>query len=529
MASASPATTEPAKAPDRQTIQPGVVRRATDDDDRLMHRQVPALAISGGLHLTAAIIFAFLASRAGDQASPVPEDKPIVVRADEKPEEKQALTNEDVGLDPNKKTNYDLNRIEDISVPGIVRPEEPVGIVGADNAARQTVSPPPGVGGGAGGGSESNIPGAASMVGGPGGYIGGRLIPGQMFGGRSGATREKMVAAEGGNPASEAAVAKGLAWLKKQQKPDGKWKMLEGTVDDDFGATGLALLPFLAGGITHKLDPKDKNSVEYSKCVELGLRWLVNKQQGNGLMGTDTTYRHYSHAICVVALCEALGMTNDSTLRGPAQRGVDYLLKAQHSAGGFRYSVGQPGDVSVTGWCLQALQSAKLAGLKVPAEAFYKVGNFLDTMQTQKGAAYGYSSAGGRPNMTAVGLLCRAYLGWGPKNPAMMAGVENLKKNLPRKGLSEIYYYYYATQVMHFCATEEDWHKVWNPQMRDLLIDTQDNGVGPNRGSWTPDRTHTGDGGGRLCATCLSLLTLEVYYRHLPLYKRDTTGLKDLE
>jgi len=49
-------------------------------------------------------------------------------------------------------------------------------------------------------------------------------------------------------------------------------------------------------------------------------------------------------------------------------------------------------------------------------------------VQTQNGAAYGYLDPGSRPNMTAVGLLCRAYLGWGPKNPAMIAGVENLRR-----------------------------------------------------------------------------------------------------
>jgi hypothetical protein len=27
----------------------------------------------------------------------------------------------------------------------------------------------------------------------------------------------------------------------------------------------------------------------------------------------------------------------------------------------------------------------------------------------------------------------------------------------------------------------------------------------------------------------MALLTLEVYYRHLPLYKRDSGGLKELE
>ena len=198
----------------------------------------------------------------------------------------------------------------------------------------------------------------------------------------------------------------------------------------------------------------------------------------------------------------------------------------------------QAGDTSVTGWCLQALQSGYLAGLSVPRETLYKVGNYLDTVQTQNGAAYGYVGPGGTASMTAVGLLCREYLGWGPKNPNLAAGVENLKKNGPAKGQINTYYYYYATQVVHFFGGE-DW-VAWNlgakgadgarkQGMRDILIDTQDNTPSPTNGSWVPGNDQTGRGGGRLTVTCLSLLTLEVYYRHLPLYRNDMGGLKDVD
>jgi hypothetical protein len=229
-----------------------------------------------------------------------------------------------------------------------------------------------------------------------------------------------------------------------------------------------------------------------------------------------------------MALCEAYGMTQDPMLKKPAQMGIDFLVKAQHSAGGFRYMPGQAGDTSVTGWCCQALQSGYLAGLSVPRDAMYKIENFLNSVQTQGGAAYGYTGPGGSAALTAVGLLCREYLGWGPKNPTLAAGVENLKKNPPQKGKGNTYYYYYATQVVHFFGGE-DWTKFWNPKMRDLLIDTQDNTTTPNNGSWPPEADHTSRVGGRLTITCLSLLTLEVYYRHLPLYRRDTSGLKDLD
>ena len=49
-------------------------------------------------------------------------------------------------------------------------------------------------------------------------------------------------------------------------------------------------------------------------------------------------------------------------------------------------------------------------------------------------------------------------------------------------------------------------------------------------GSWDPDTgPHMGSKCGRLGTTCMALLTLEVYYRHTPLYRRDNAGLKELE
>lgn len=491
-----------------------------------------ALAASGVLHIVAAILLLYFAwSLDSSLAAPPVEPVVVAVRVP-KAEEKLILDNEDIGRDPTKPTNFNVDRIETVSVPGTGRPDQPVGIDGAPVAPPQTLPPPPGLGHGQGGGRDADIPGLGQPFGEAGGFFNGRFAPGQVFGGRSGATREKMVAEGGGSKESEAAVARGLLWLKKQQKPDGRWTLVDGDVEDDYAATGLALLPFLAAGYTHRGDPSLPDSKEFSRTVDRGLRWLVNKQQNNGLLGSHNTFKHYSHAICTMALCEVIGMTKgDMNLRRPAQRAIDYLVKSQHAAGGFRYMPNQPGDTSVTAWCLQALESGRSAGLAVQQESLYKVTNFLDGIQSERGAAYGYVRPDDRPalNLDAAGLLCRAYLGWGPRNPGMLAGVDKLKRNLPAKGRNEIYYYYYATQVMHFCAPPEDWAKAWNPKMRDLLVETQDDSTGPNRGSWSVDRSNWSRSGGRLYQTSLSLLTLEVYYRRLPLYNLERGGVKEID
>src|SRR5262249_41328339 len=92
-----------------------------------------------------------------------------------------------------------------------------------------------------------------------------------------------------------------------------------------------------------------------------------------------------------------------------------------------------------------------------------------------------------------------------------------------------MYYFYYATQVMHHIGGES-W-AFWNPRMRDMLINTQDLGKDPKRahqiGSWDPSKDGHGSAGGRGMTTSLSILTLEVYYRHLPLYRRDLNTTKD--
>jgi hypothetical protein len=68
-------------------------------------------------------------------------------------------------------------------------------------------------------------------------------------------------------------------------------------------------------------------------------------------------------------------------------------------------------------------------------------------------------------------------------------------------------------------AGGENW-EAWNPRVRDLLIDLQDNGSARphQKGSWSPLGDDFAAQGGRLMFTSLALITLEVYYYHVPLY-----------
>jgi hypothetical protein len=406
----------------------------------------------------------------------------------------------------------DIEREAEVNVPGIVDVDVPVAIQGGSmTAPPMDIAPPPGIGGaGQGGGLE--IPGLEGTggIGQLGGYnLSGAAVPQDAFGGArgSGATKQKLIDEGGGGKETEAAVVKGLLWLKRVQSPDGAWRLDSMNFpnpgpSNDIAGTGFGLLPYLGAGHDH-LKPKDDK--QFHVPVLAGLGFLIRSQNPK-----DGSFTHdmYGHALATYALCEAYGMSSDVKLRVPAQKAVNFLLYAQHSEGGWRYGPGQAGDLSVSGWCIQALKAAKMAKLYVPDKNWRNAMKFLDAVQSNDG--YCYTPGGGpTPTMSAVGLLGRYFLqNWGPNNLSFIKGIQNhIKPTQPAAG--NMYYYYYATQVMYQYGGK-DW-KDWNGKMSKILMANQ-----KNDGSW-----YMGASGGRLMETSLCILTLEVYYRYLPTYYRE--------
>src|SRR5213079_1967298 len=103
-------------------------------------------------------------------------------------------------------------------------------------------------------------------------------------------------------------------------------------------------------------------------------------------------------------------MTDDPTLKGPAQKAVEFCVKSQGNLGGWRYNpADQDADVSVTSWALMGLRCAKLAKIKVPDETFERISKFLDDASPDGGAHYCYLAKSEQPTeaMTAAGLTMR--------------------------------------------------------------------------------------------------------------------------
>jgi len=515
--SETPDNNKPAKAAAGAVIRRMTYGNEEDSRERMLKRQVPAWVISGAVHVVL-IAMGVLLFKNSTIVEAVQNDSIVETAIEEAEEPDKNLTNPDLGFDAELDAATEADREEPENVEAPVVPEEPIGApTEASELPIQTVAPP---------GSVDVMQNAGTKVGpdgmfkgGDGGAGGAFVAPGMK--GRSGATKDRLLAAGGGNTESEAAVALGLIWLAKQQKPNGSWIFDQGSEGEIIAATGMSLLPFLAAGQTHKVG-------KYTKEVYLGLMYITSKQTPKGTFTGGSGM--YAHAIGTVALCEAYGMSLDPNLKKPAQAALNYIMGGQGKNGSWGYSAGGEGDTSIVGWQIQALKSGKLAGLVVADEVMKKANYFLDKVGGGSGETYGYTEKGASRTLTPVGLLCRQYIsGWGPKNPILGKGIDFLMKFPPViGGQLDMYYYYYATQVVHFYGGP-DWTVKWNPKMRDWLIGLQNKPAGPNRGSWDPDAGIIGSQCGRLGTTCLCLLTLEVYYRHLPLYKRDNGGLNELD
>ncbi|MBN1853289.1 MAG: terpene cyclase/mutase family protein [Pirellulales bacterium] len=353
-------------------------------------------------------------------------------------------------------------------------------------------------------------------------------LPQSGIGGRTQGNRRRLALLEGGSRESEEAVELGLAWLAAHQFHDGSWHFDfreapncqgqcgdHGSLTSTNAATGLALLSFLGAGYTHREGP-------YQEVVNRGLYYLTSRlrpTQHGGELRDDLAYGMYCHAIATLALCEAYAMTEDPHLEQIVQRAVDYIVYAQHEGGGWRYGPREPGDTTVTGWQVITLKSALLAEFQVPSPVWHGVDRFLNQVGSDRGAFYGYMRAGREPTNTAIGLLCRMMLGWDHDNSSLYRGVTYLSRHGPSD--HNMYFNYYAAQVMRHYGGRE-WDR-WNVRLRDFLVATQARS-GHERGSWQFDEQYSRNAG-RLYNTTMAIMTLEVYYRYMPLYGKSAVEL----
>ncbi|XZE20170.1 prenyltransferase/squalene oxidase repeat-containing protein [Pirellulaceae bacterium SH449] len=373
--------------------------------------------------------------------------------------------------------------------------------------------------------------------------------------------RMEIVRAGGGDENTEASVQLALEWLARAQSTDGGWYAAQhgggnpiminrigpdGERRQNAGArantamTGLAILAFLGAGHHHY-------DGQYSANVAAGLRYLISQQKASGdLSGHDQNGREevvrfarmYSHGMAALALAEAYAITKDPALAPVVFRAADYSVRAMNpQTGGWRYefATNDPGDTSQFGWQAMFLLSAARGEAIVLDDSKRKLMHrFLDSVAvgSDRGlATYRPRLAYGQPDaptatMTAEAMASRLLLGVPTTLAAQRESQRMMLSQLPGDREDNFYYWYYATLAMFQMrgADEGDlsWNK-WNDAMKARLVSSQVTS-GPDRGSWAPTCVW-GPYGGRIYTTALGCLSLEVYYRFLPIYQtRQTAG-----
>jgi hypothetical protein len=352
-----------------------------------------------------------------------------------------------------------------------------------------------------------------------------------------------VVAGQGGNAETEAAVAAALRWLAAAQDRDGRWNAVQFGAgreemvlgqnrggagrNADTGITALALLAFLGAGHSHVQGA-------YQENVRRGLDFVLRSQAADGnLFGDATLYAQmYCHSMAAFALAEAQAVTGDQRLQAGVIKATNFSLAAQNSTtGGWRYRPGDTGDTSQLGWQIMALASAERAGIDVPDQTWNRVERFLHTVQ--RGSSGGLASY--RPDspastsMTAEALYCRLLLeemcGVRLAEPACAEATAQLLATPPTAERVNLYYWYYATLALHHRqhaseAAKTAWRN-WNEAMTAALMKTQLTD-GKDAGSWSAN-TIWGGYGGRVYTTAMAAMCLEVYYRYAPAPPRADT------
>ena len=117
--------------------------------------------------------------------------------------------------------------------------------------------------------------------------------------------------------------------------------------------------------------------------------------------------------------------------------------------------------------------------------------------------------------MTAEALVCRFFMDGSAADRTVEEATERIVRDPPTVSAKNFYYWYYATMAMYHSGGDA-WTK-WNQDLKRTLLPLQVKG-GADHGSWQPDGMWSGYGG-RVYSTAMATLSLEVYYRYLPIYE----------
>jgi hypothetical protein len=382
--------------------------------------------------------------------------------------------------------------------------------------------------------------------------IGGGPAAGGNYGHRLGGLGNGRGRINGSMKAYDDAVLAALRWLARHQNSDGSWSVTgyigqckqtcspnPGMEEFDAGVTGLSLLAFLGAGYSH-LSKDVFDGIRFGDVVRKAQQRLMAIQDPEGCIGSRNHPKYmYNHAICALALNEAFGLTGSAMLKDAAQRGTDFLVAAQNPGRGWRYSYKcGDNDTSVTGWGAMALKSAELSGIPFPRTAYDGARAWFDEATEATYDRVGYTQKGTgkvfipgknehfdhHETLTAIAVMARIFIDKQPNDPRLKNGAALLlrDKAVYEGNAIDFYYWYSAALALfqHEGPKSENW-KAWRDPLMNALVKHQNlDSSGCRGGSWEPNDRWSCEGG-RVYATAINALTLEVFYRYTCVFGSD--------
>jgi hypothetical protein len=339
----------------------------------------------------------------------------------------------------------------------------------------------------------------------------------------------------------ENAIDRALAWMASRQGSNGAFQ----TVDQGQpGVTSLCTLAFLSRGHT---PGRGSNG----DAVNRGIDFVLSCQMTNGLFSYQTPgpvhqnrrASHtaiYNHAISGLMLGEVYGQVSGprgKAVRQAIERALRFSRQLQVRSkrpvdkGGWRYvpvyDSGVDSDLSVTGWQLMFLRSARNAEFDVPQGYVDEAVEYVRRLWDPASGAFCYQinvdpRVGPRitRGMTGAGILCLSMAGKHETVMARSAGDWLLAhpfrffgQVVPGNDDRFFYSGCYCSQAMAQLGGHY-WEKFF-PVLVKVLLDSQ----APD-GSW-PEEPGSGDYiFGNDYTTALAVLSLTPPYQLLPVYQR---------
>jgi hypothetical protein len=343
----------------------------------------------------------------------------------------------------------------------------------------------------------------------------------------------------------DASVDRALAWLAREQQSDGSFPTLE---SGQPGVTALCVMAFIAHG--HM-----PGEGVYGKRLELATDYVLACQKENGLVtvvgpdGPEITRQisHdmgvsavYNHAIASLMLSELYGMSGTERagrIEKVISRSIIASLEMQRwpkdrdeDQGGWRYIDDfddHDSDLSITGWNLMFLRSARNAGFDVPKPAIDAAVAYVRRTYNPNYGAFGYTADQGDERsraMAGAGILALAHAGYhnsaeanGSADWLKGYGFEQYNEYLPfTQGWAHDRYHYglfNCCQAMYQLGGRR-WEEFF-PRVVRTLLENQD-----SDGSW-PAESHFHDGQfGNAYTTALVVMSLGAPNQLLPVFQR---------